>query len=225
MKYFFYILPSYFFLIAIPNCFSEPSTPSHQKSQATFSRPVATDESPLSSPKEGRFFEDTFQYRDKTGNWKSAALYYRTEKPGTFLNNQGETITYSKGDILFKVQGSGWFRFEEVELTEVERLVIQFTNEERVKRGLPALKVSPRLQDLSRQKARNMARSQNLSHGVSPRPPGGENIAWNQANAREVVRAWMNSSGHRANILNARYSVIGVGMAQGNGPYWAQMFQ
>jgi uncharacterized protein YkwD len=112
-----------------------------------------------------------------------------------------------------------------VELTEVERLVIHYTNLERMKRGLPPLKVSPTLQNLSRRKAQNMAKSNNLNHGISPQTPGGENIAWNQSTAKEVVRSWMNSDGHRANILNRNYSTIGVGLGQGNGPYWAQMFQ
>ena len=50
-----------------------------------------------------------------------------------------------------------------------------------------------------------------------------ENIAKGQSTPQEVVNAWMNSSGHRANILNASYSKIGVGyVASGN--YWTQMF-
>jgi len=51
----------------------------------------------------------------------------------------------------------------------------------------------------------------------------GENIAYGQRTPQAVVNAWMNSSGHRANILNANYTQIGVGyVADGN--YWTQMF-
>ena len=51
----------------------------------------------------------------------------------------------------------------------------------------------------------------------------GENIAYGQRTPQAVVNAWMNSSGHRANILNASYTQIGVGyVAAGN--YWTQMF-
>ena len=51
----------------------------------------------------------------------------------------------------------------------------------------------------------------------------GENIAAGQKTASSVMNSWMNSSGHRANILNASYTQIGVGyVAQGN--YWTQMF-
>ena len=58
--------------------------------------------------------------------------------------------------------------------------------------------------------------------GLSYRTAG-ENIARGYATPQAVVNGWMNSSGHRANILNAGYTQIGVGyVAQGN--YWTQMF-
>jgi len=190
----------------------------------------------------GRWADGKFEYLDSQDNWIKAKAAYRATEPGTFLDLEGNTIEYKTGDVLFKGIDDGWYKArketpviseedpsvpnpQNVELSETEKLVIKFTNEERMKRGLPALKVAPNLLNLSRQKSTNMARTQNLSHGVSPRPSGGENIAWNQANAREVVRTWMNSDGHRANILSRRYSTIGVGMAVGNGPYWTQMFQ
>ena len=51
----------------------------------------------------------------------------------------------------------------------------------------------------------------------------GENIAYGQRTPQQVVDAWMNSSGHRANILNANFTQIGMGyVATGN--YWTQMF-
>lgn len=53
----------------------------------------------------------------------------------------------------------------------------------------------------------------------------GENIAWGQPSPEAVVKAWMNSSGHRANILNKNFTKIGVGYAQYNGRnYWSQLF-
>ena len=60
------------------------------------------------------------------------------------------------------------------------------------------------------------------SFGITYRSAG-ENIARGQKTPEAVVNAWMNSSGHRANILNASYTEIGVGyVAEGN--YWTQMF-
>ncbi|MER2170832.1 MAG: CAP domain-containing protein, partial [Psychrobacillus psychrodurans] len=51
----------------------------------------------------------------------------------------------------------------------------------------------------------------------------GENIAKGQKSAAQVMEAWMNSSGHRANILDAKFTHIGVGYV-GDGNYWTQMF-
>jgi len=190
----------------------------------------------------GRYLNGEFQYFDSNGKWKEPLAAYRTKKPGSFLNAEGQTIQYEPGDTLFKVSGSGWFKASSdipeltqadltlpnpanVPLTPLEKEIIRLTNEERLRRGLSALEVSPELQSLSRKKSENMAKSKNLSHGISPLPPGGENIAFNQPTAEAVVRAWMNSEGHRANILGRRYQKIGVGMAEGTGPYWTQMFQ
>ena len=58
--------------------------------------------------------------------------------------------------------------------------------------------------------------------GLSYRTAG-ETIAKGYASPQAVVNGWMNSSGHRANILNVSYTQIGIGyVAQGN--YWTQMF-
>ena len=209
-------------------------------------RPISANTS-AQAPKDrkGRWYNGVFQYQNEKGGWVKPLLSFRSNRSGSFLTQQGITVDYSSGDFLFKTADSGWFKAERdipvvqeeirgnpslpnpqnVELSDIEREIIQLTNQERMKRGLPALIVSGPLLNLSRQKSTNMARTKNLSHSVAPRPPGGENIAWNQANAKEVVRSWMNSDGHRANILSRRYSTIGVGMALGNGPYWTQMFQ
>lgn len=225
---------------ASTQCFAEDhlkqsGTP-HYRTQQNETSPISGD-----SPK-GRYLNGRFQYLDSQQKWREPLTSYRTENSGTFLNAEGETIQYEKGDLLFKVSGKGWFKVgsdiprlteedlslpnpNEIVLTPLEREIVRLTNQERLRRGLPALRVSPQLQNLSRQKSQNMARLRNLNHGVSPRPPGGENIAYNQATAAAVVRAWMNSDGHRANILNRRYSTIGVGMAENGGPYWTQMFQ
>ncbi len=54
----------------------------------------------------------------------------------------------------------------------------------------------------------------------------GENIACGQRSAAEVVRGWMNSPGHRANILKPEFTRLGVGFAGGGraGTYWTQLF-
>ena len=104
---------------------------------------------------------------------------------------------------------------------EVE--VAKQTNAERARYGLPALKLCPKLVQTSRNHTWWMTRNNNLQHGNYP---VAENIAMGQNSSREVVRAWMNSSGHRANILNRRHRRIGVAAytTRGGRIYWTQQF-
>lgn len=118
----------------------------------------------------------------------------------------------------------------------ISKEVIRLTNIERQKQGLQPLKENWELSRVARHKATEMATSRTLSHTTASGSPftmiknygisyrsAGENIAQGQRTAQEVVTAWMNSSGHRANILNPNYNQIGVGY-DGNGNYWSQMF-
>ncbi len=117
-------------------------------------------------------------------------------------------------------------------VTEVVRLV----NVERANRGLSALTIDSSLCDAAAVRAKEICSV--FSH---TRPDGtswstampskynnvarGENIAGNYASPSAVVNAWMNSSGHRANILSESYNYIGVGYAYSGGDiYWAQLF-
>lgn len=115
--------------------------------------------------------------------------------------------------------------------------VIDLTNAERKKQGLPALQAYPELNNVADTKAKDMNDKGYFSH-TSPTygspfdmmrdfgityESAGENIAQGQRTPEEVVRAWMNSEGHRANILNDKYTHIGVGFDEG-GYEWVQMF-
>ena len=118
-----------------------------------------------------------------------------------------------------------------------EKEVIRLVNEIRTQRGLPALTYNWELCRVARYKSQDMKDNRYFSHtspvygtpfemmkafGIKYRSAG-ENIARGQRSPEEVVNAWMNSSGHRANILNASFTEIGVGyVADGN--YWTQMF-
>lgn len=124
----------------------------------------------------------------------------------------------------------------ETEAQEILRLV----NAERAKNGLAALTLSDKLCELARLKAEDMVANNYFDHtsptygtpfemmrkfGVSYRSAG-ENIAAGQRTPEEVMHAWMNSSGHRANILSADYTELGVGVAIGQrGIYWVQLFR
>ena len=118
-----------------------------------------------------------------------------------------------------------------------ENEVIRLVNEIRVKNGLKALKSDWELSRVARYKSQDMKDNNYFSHtspvygtpftmiknfGISYKSAA-ENIAKGQTTPQAVVNAWMNSPGHRANILNASYKKIGVGyVADGN--YWTQMF-
>lgn len=112
---------------------------------------------------------------------------------------------------------------EQISLHEVEQNVIRRTNAERVSRGLRPLVVDERLMTTARKHGRWMARSGNFRHGNYN---VGENIAMGQPNSAGALNAWMNSSGHRANILNRGYSRIGVAAFRNRGGtvYWVQQF-
>ncbi|MFS0861355.1 SafA/ExsA family spore coat assembly protein [Fredinandcohnia sp. 179-A 10B2 NHS] len=122
----------------------------------------------------------------------------------------------------------------------IENQVIQLTNQQRAKNGLPALKADWELSRVARYKSVDMRDKNYFSHtsptygspftmmknfGVSYRTAA-ENIAAGQRTPQEVVNAWMNSPGHRANILKSDITHIGVGYAEGGSKrhYWTQMF-
>ena len=118
-----------------------------------------------------------------------------------------------------------------------EAEVVRLVNEIRQENGLKPLSANWELSRVARYKSQDMKDKGYFAHnsptygtpfqmirafGISFRTAG-ENIAYGYATPKAVVNGWMNSSGHRANILNGSYTQIGVGyVAQGN--YWTQMF-
>lgn len=118
-----------------------------------------------------------------------------------------------------------------------EQEVIRLVNKERAEAGLPALKYDWELARVAKYKSRDMNNVGYFSHnsptygspftmmkdfGISYKSAG-ENIARGQASAEVVVNAWMNSPGHRENILNEDFTHIGVGYVN-DGRHWTQMF-
>ncbi len=122
-------------------------------------------------------------------------------------------------------------------ISQFEKEVVELTNAERAKNGLKALTIDTELSKVARAKSQDMKDRNYFDHtsptygspfdmmkqfGISY-SSAGENIAKGQTTPQQVVQAWMNSEGHRANILNASYTHIGVGYVQA-GNYWTQMF-
>jgi uncharacterized YkwD family protein len=118
-------------------------------------------------------------------------------------------------------------------VTDSEDEVIRLTNQFRAQSGLPALKKNWELCRVARFKSRDMRDRNYFDHysptygafsnmirsfGLSFRYAG-ENIARGQPTAYAVFTGWINSSGHRANMLGASYTQIGVGY-EPNGDYW-----
>ncbi|WP_405190028.1 CAP domain-containing protein [Streptomyces anulatus] len=116
--------------------------------------------------------------------------------------------------------------------------VLSLVNQERAKVGCSPLSTSAPLTSLAQNFSEDMAARGFFDHtdpdGDTPwdraaqagvQGLGAENIARGQADAQAVMEGWMNSEGHRANILNCDYKTIGIGMHEGSGgPWWVQNF-
>ena len=120
-----------------------------------------------------------------------------------------------------------------------EKEVFNLINKQRTNNGLAALKVDEEVQRVARIKAQDMVDNNYFSH-TSPiygspfnmlnsfkisYKTAGENIAGNSSNSG-AVNAWMNSSGHKANILNSSYNYTGIGVVSSSkyGKIFVQMF-
>ncbi|GAA3295596.1 hypothetical protein GCM10020295_23200 [Streptomyces cinereospinus] len=122
--------------------------------------------------------------------------------------------------------------------TAAEAEVLKLVNEERARAGCSPLAANSALAELAGDYSEAMAEQGFFGHtdpsgntpwdraqeaGISGL--GGENIARGQADAAAVMESWMNSPGHRANILNCDFTTLGVGVHYGSGgPWWTQDF-
>jgi uncharacterized protein YkwD len=108
-------------------------------------------------------------------------------------------------------------------LIDVEKQIVEQTNAQRARYGLPPLAVDRNLIQTARSHAAWMTNNRTLQHTTKP---VGENIAMGQRSTDEAVGAWMASPGHRANILNNSYKRIGVAAYRtpDGTIYWCQQF-
>ena len=145
------------------------------------------------------------------------------ENPGTPDNNQPENPSVPDTDT---------------ENANFVRQVVNLVNQERAKAGLSPVTADTSIQAAAQVRAKEIEKS--FSHtrpdgssfstaltqqGVTYRGSG-ENIAWGQKTPEQVMNGWMNSDGHRANILNKNFTKIGVGYHQNASGtnYWTQLF-
>ena len=153
--------------------------------------------------------------------------YIKPIYPGSSLNSGNSGSTQNN-----TATASSQMNSDELE-------VFNLINKERTNNGLTALKNDNEVQKVARIKAQDMVNNGYFSHqsptygspfdmlksfGISYKSAG-ENIAGNSSNSGAVT-AWMNSSGHRANILNSSYNYTGVGVVSSPkyGKMYVQMF-
>ncbi|WMJ82154.1 CAP domain-containing protein [Clostridium sp. MB40-C1] len=179
--------------------------------------------------------QETFNYVVKSGDslWKICVKYEVGVSDVLALNPNITNPNMIYPNTTIKIPN----------LTEVKKLeneVIRLVNVERSKVGLGQLKANWQLSRVARYKSQDMINKKYFSHtsptygspfdmmrnfGINYRSAG-ENIAYGQNSPSEVMKSWMNSPGHKQNILNSTYTEIGVGVAKSsNGQlYWTQMF-
>lgn len=157
----------------------------------------------------------------------------KDENQGESDNNQGGNIEDNNQNNDSNSKVTSDFSKEQVE-------VLNLVNKERQANGLKPLTLNKELSKVATIKSKDMIDNNYFDH-TSPTygspfdmmktfnisyKTAGENIAMGQKTPSEVMNAWMNSSGHRANILNGNYTELGVGIYKdANGSiYWTQMF-
>nr|WP_300005303.1 cell wall-binding repeat-containing protein [Tissierella sp.] len=127
----------------------------------------------------------------------------------------------------------------ETGVSAIEKEVVRLVNIERAKNGLSPFVISKQLSQVARLKSEDMQVNNYFEH-ISPKYGNpfdmmksygikyriaGENIAMGHPNPDAVVKGWMNSPGHRDNILNKSFNTIGIGAHNYKGTiYWTQMF-
>lgn len=169
--------------------------------------------------------------------WEQLLAQYGITKPGSSSNNNGNNSNNSGNGSNNSGNGSNSTGGTSTSTSSAAQAVLAEVNAARAQNGLSALTLDASMNRAAAVRAAELAQS--FSHtrpngsrgltalneaGVSYRTAG-ENIASGQQSAQAVVSAWMNSSGHRANILSASFGRMGVGQATiGGRTYWVQLF-
>lgn len=180
---------------------------------------------------------DAKQEEKDTSNQAKASTPASTKKPSTTT----QTPTPAKSNTPTSTKPStGGTSTSNSSLSAIEQEVVRLVNIERQKAGLKLLVADTKLSSVARIKSQDMRDNNYFDHqspkygspfdmmkkfGISYRTAG-ENIAAGQTTAQQVMDSWMNSPGHRANILSDKFTKIGVGYVKGGsyGTYWTQQF-
>lgn len=183
-----------------------------------------------------RYHVNFFDLKDLNNHFKDHDIIFPQDKVELPDGSEGYTTNESSGTDNIE---HGSDRAEEKETSQALE-ILRLVNAERKKQGLNELILSHNLNGIATEKANDMKNKNYFSH-QSPTygspfemlqqfgvhySSAGENIAAGQKTAQEVMTDWLNSSGHRANILNKNYTELGVGYVKGGsyGTYWVQLF-
>ena len=173
---------------------------------------------------------DTYIVKPNDSLWKIAVKYEIGVKEIIQANSQ-----IPNPDLIYPNQKINIPNIDQTKGVEAE--VLNLVNQQRQKQGLKPLQMDWELQRVARIKACDMAQAGYFSHqspsygspfdmmkhyGIAFKSAG-ENIAQGQTSAQSVMDSWMNSQGHRENILKPDFTHIGVGYCQ-QGNHWVQMF-
>lgn len=163
-----------------------------------------------------------------------------TKNPGTTNPGTKNPGTTNPGTTNPGTTNPGKDNTSTGSVSSYERQVVELVNAERAKAGVAPLSLDSSISNVARAKSQDMATNNYFSH-TSPTygnaasmltkygikyTAWGENIASGQKTPQQVVTAWMNSQGHRENILSSTFTKIGVGYATNSKgvAYWTQMF-
>ena len=204
---------------------NNPSTTPQQKPESTPNNPSTTpQQKPESTPSTPSTTPQ--QKPESTPSTPSTTPQQKPEStPSTTPEQKPESTPEQKPSTDF---------------SSYQQQVLDLVNVERTKRGISALTLDSNLSSVATKKSQDMVNKNYFDHtsptygspfdmmkqfGISYRTAG-ENIAKGQKTPQEVVTAWMNSEGHRKNILNPNFTNLGVGIAKDSKgtTYWTQMF-
>ena len=213
-----------------PNCPNLPSKPNNTPNNPSTTpeqKPDSTPSNPSTAPE---------QKPDSTPSNPNTAP---EQKPDSTPNNP-TTAPEQKPDSAPSNPNTTPEQKPSTDFSSYQQQVLDLVNAERAKRGISALTLDSSLSSVATKKSQDMVNKNYFDHtsptygspfdmmkqfGISYRSAG-ENIAKGQKTPQEVVAAWMNSEGHRKNILNPNFTNLGVGIAKDSNKttYWTQMF-
>ena len=218
-----------------PNVPSKPESTPNNPSTTPQQKPESTPSTPSTTPQ---------QKPESTPSTPSTTPQQKPEStpstPSTTPQQKPESTPSTPSTTPQQKPESTPEQKPSTDFSSYQQQVLDLVNAERTKRGIFALTLDSNLSSVATKKSQDMVNKNYFDHtsptygspfdmmkqfGISYRTAG-ENIAKGQKTPQEVVTAWMNSEGHRKNILNPNFTNLGVGIAKDSKgtTYWTQMF-